>query len=71
MLVSERSTASEEDEMYHVLPMALADQHIAELHREAARQRLVNELRGAKGRVVRRRAVRRHLPFRQPRPAGA
>jgi hypothetical protein len=57
--------------MYHVLPMALAGQHIAELHREAARQRLLHELRAEKGRVVRRRAVRRRLPFRQPRPAGA
>ena len=50
----------EEDEMYRVLPQILAADHIAELHREAERQRLVRSLRNGPRR-----------PFRLPRPAGA
>jgi hypothetical protein len=69
MLVSESSNRTEEDEMYHVLPLALADQHIDELRQEAARQRLIRALRDANGPAARRRSVREHRPFRQPRPA--
>jgi hypothetical protein len=57
--------------MYQVLPQVLAAQHITELHQEAARQRLIRELRGGSGRPPRRRTIRERLPFRQPRPAGA
>ena len=69
----ENATMSlEEDEMYQVLPQVLAAQHITELHQEAARQRLIRELRDGPGRPPRRRrTIRERLPFRQPRPAGA
>lgn len=62
----------EEDEMYRVLPQILAADHIAELHREAERQRLLHELRTRQARTTRRRrTVRDRLPFRLPRPARA
>jgi hypothetical protein len=65
-------TSPEEDEMSRVLPQILAADHIAELHREAERERLVRALRNGSGRPPRRRrTVRERLPFRQPRPAGA
>lgn len=58
--------------MYRVLPQILAADHITQLHREAERQRLLRALRNGPGRPRRRhRAIRRRLPFRQPRPAGA
>ena len=57
--------------MYRVLPQILAADHIADLHREAERQRQLNELRNRHGRPPRRRAIRRRRPFRQPRPARA
>jgi hypothetical protein len=57
--------------MYRVLPQILAADHIADLHREAERQRLLHELRNRPGRPPHRRAIRRRLPFRQPRPARA
>jgi hypothetical protein len=75
MLVSESRQRVEEDEMYRVLPQLLAAEHIAELHREAERQRLLRELRdGRDGRDQpprRRRTVRERLSFRPARPAGA
>ena len=58
--------------MYVVLPQELAAQHIAELHQQGARQRLIRELRArpsAASRHRRRTWVR--LPFRRPRPAAA
>ena len=57
--------------MYRVLPQILAADHIAELHREAERERLVRALRNGSGRPPRRRTVWERLLFRQPRPAGA
>jgi hypothetical protein len=57
--------------MYRVLPQILAADHITDLHREAERQRQLNELRNRQGRPPRRRAIRRRRPFRQPRPARA
>jgi hypothetical protein len=57
--------------MYRVLPQILAYDHIAELRREAEHERLVRQLRNRPGRRPRRRAIRRRLPFRQPRPARA
>jgi hypothetical protein len=56
--------------MHPVLTQQLAAQHIAELHRQAARQRLIRELRTGPGRATRRRrAVWDRLPFRRPRAA--
>jgi hypothetical protein len=71
MLVAEEATASlEEDRMFPVSSQELAAQRIAELHRQAARQRLIRQLQqvreGDGGRPVWRRR-----PVRQPRPAGA
>jgi hypothetical protein len=68
MLVPENATTSlEEDEMYQVLPQVLAAQHITELHQEAARERLIRELRNRPDRPPRRRrTVREGLLFRQP-----
>ncbi|HKP99499.1 MAG TPA: hypothetical protein VJ735_04130 [Actinomycetes bacterium] len=57
--------------MYQVLPQILAADHIADLHREAERQRQLNELRNRHPRPPRRRAIRRRRLFRQPRPARA
>ena len=58
--------------MYLVSPQELVIQHITELRQQAAKQRLVRELRAGQGRAARRRrAVRERLPFRQPRPARA
>jgi hypothetical protein len=56
--------------MYQVLPQVLAAQHITELHQEAARQRLLRELRDRRQPPSRPRTIR-GLLFRQPRPAGA
>jgi hypothetical protein len=58
--------------MYVVLTQQLAAQHIAELHQQAARQRLIRGLRSGPGRAThRRRTVWDRLPFRRPRPATA
>jgi hypothetical protein len=58
--------------MYLVSPEELVIQHITELRQQAAKQRLIRELRAGQGRAARRRrTVRERLPFRQPRPAGA
>jgi hypothetical protein len=58
--------------MYLVSPQELVIQHITELHRQAAEQRLVRELRAGTGRATRRRrSVWGRLRWRQPRPAGA
>jgi len=71
MLVSER-TVTEEDEMYLVSPQELVVQHITELRQQAARQRLVGELRTRQARTTRRRrTLWNRLPFRQLRPARA
>jgi hypothetical protein len=58
--------------MYVVLTQELAAQHIAELHQQGARQRLIRELRARPSAASRHRHrtwVR--LPFRRPRPAAA
>jgi hypothetical protein len=58
--------------MYLVSPEELVIQHITELRQQAAKQRLIRELRAGQGRAARRRrTVRERLPVRQPRPAGA
>jgi hypothetical protein len=57
--------------MYLVSPQELVIQHITELHRQAAAERLAREARAGRRRATgRRRGVWRR-PFRQPRPAGA
>jgi hypothetical protein len=58
--------------MYLVAPQELVVQHITELRRQAARQRLVHELRTRQARTTRRRrTLWDRLVFRQPRPARA
>ncbi len=58
--------------MHPVLTQQLAAQHIAELHQQAARQRLVRELRTGPGRATgHRRAVWERLLLRRARPATA
>jgi hypothetical protein len=57
--------------MYLVLPEQLAAQRIAELHQQAARQRLIRELRARPERAVRHRRRMRRLLLRRPRPAAA
>jgi hypothetical protein len=53
--------------MHPYLIQQLAAQHIAELHQEAARQRLIRELRTRPGRIARRRrTIWDRLLFRQP-----
>jgi hypothetical protein len=58
--------------MYVVLTQQLAAQHIAELHQQGARQRLIRELRARPSAASRlRRPTWVRLPFRRPRPAAA
>ena len=57
--------------MYLVLPQQLAAQHIAELHQQAARQRLIRELRARPERAARHRRRMRRLLLPRPRPASA
>ena len=56
--------------MYVVLTQQLAAQHIAELHQQGARQRLIRELRARPSGSGRRHMWVR-LAFRRPRPAAA
>jgi hypothetical protein len=72
MLVFEaRHGATEENEMHPEWTQQLAAQHIAELQQQAARQRVIRELRSGPGRANRRRAVWGRLRFRRSRPATA
>jgi hypothetical protein len=57
--------------MHPELTRQLVAQYIAELHQQAARQRLVRELRTGPGRATRHRRVWQRLRLRQPRPATA
>jgi len=57
--------------MYLVSTDELAAQHIAELHRQAERERLVRALRTRSGLAGRRRAARLRWGFRPARPARA
>lgn len=55
--------------MHPLFTQAHAAQHIAELHQQAARQRLLRQLRASPGPATRRRrGVRVRLWFQQPRP---
>jgi hypothetical protein len=44
-------------------------QHVADLHRQAAKQRLLRELRASRKPAVRRRRIWERLTVRRPRPA--
>jgi hypothetical protein len=44
-------------------------QHVAELHRQAAKQRLLRELRARRRPTVNRRRIWEWLTLRRPRPA--
>jgi hypothetical protein len=58
--------------MYAVLPQELAAQHIAELHQQGARQRLIRELRARPSGAGRhRRPIWVRRPSRRTRPAAA
>jgi hypothetical protein len=57
--------------MYVVLTQQLAAQHIAGLHQQGARQRLIRGLRARPSGSGRRRRMWVRLPFRRPRPAAA
>ncbi len=58
--------------MHPLFTQAHAAQHIAELHQQAARQRLLRQLHARPGRAARRRrGVRVQLWFWRPRPARA
>jgi hypothetical protein len=57
--------------MHPELTQELAAQRIADLHRQAAAERLAGEVWAGHRRATRRRRVWERLPFRQPRPARA
>ena len=57
--------------MYLVSTDELAAQHVAELQRQAERERLVRALRAGRGRAGRRRAARVRWGFGPARPARA
>jgi hypothetical protein len=57
--------------MHPTLPQELAAQRIAELHRQAAHQRLVHELRAGRRETTRPWTVWARLLLRQPHPARA
>ena len=57
--------------MHPELTHELATQRIADLHRQAAAERLAGEVRAGHRRAGRRRRVWAGLPSRQPRPARA
>jgi hypothetical protein len=57
--------------MYLVSTDELAAQHVAELHRQAERERLVRALRTRRGPAGRRRAARGRWGFWPARPARA
>lgn len=44
-------------------------QHVADLHRQAAKQRLLRELRASRKPTVHRRRIWERLTIRRPRPA--
>jgi hypothetical protein len=61
-----------ENEMHPELTQQLAAQHVAELHQQAARQRLIRQARTGPRRAIRhRRAVWERLLLRRSRPATA
>lgn len=55
--------------MHTILRDALVAQRVTDMHREAAKQRLLRELRASHKPSVRRRRIREWLTVRRPRPA--
>jgi hypothetical protein len=55
--------------MYTIAREEIAAQHAADLHQQAARQRLLRELRASRNPTAQRRRIRERLTLRRPRPA--
>jgi hypothetical protein len=55
--------------MYTAFSGEIAAQRIADLHRQAAKERLVHHLRAGRKQTARDRRVWERLTFRRPRPA--
>jgi len=55
--------------MYTIASDEIAAQHVADLHRQAAKQRLLRELRASRKPAVQRRRIWERLTLRRPRPA--
>jgi hypothetical protein len=55
--------------MYLSLSDEIAAQHVADLHRQAAKQRLLRQLRARRRVTVQRRRTWERLTFRRPQPA--
>jgi hypothetical protein len=55
--------------MYLIGRDEIVAQHVADLHRQAAEQRLLRELRASRNPTVHRRRIWQRLTVRRPRPA--
>lgn len=55
--------------MHTIFRDEIVAQRVAELHRQAAEQRLLRELRASRKRTVHRRRIWERLPVRRLRPA--
>ena len=55
--------------MYLSLSEEIAAQHVADLHRQAAKQRLLRQLRARRSATIQRRRTWERLTFRRPQPA--
>jgi hypothetical protein len=55
--------------MHTIARDELIAQHMADLHQQAAKQRLLRELRASRKPTVQRRRIWRRLTLRRPRPA--
>jgi hypothetical protein len=55
--------------MYLSFSDEIAAQHVADLHRQAAKQRLLRQLRASRKPTVHRRRIWEWLTVRRPRPA--
>jgi hypothetical protein len=55
--------------MYTIAGDEIVAQRVAELHRQAAKQRLLRELRASRKPTIHRRRIWEWLTVRRPRPA--
>ncbi len=55
--------------MYIAVSDQLAAQHLADLHRQAAKQRLLRQLRASRKRTIQRRRAWERLTLRRRQPA--
>jgi hypothetical protein len=55
--------------MYIAVRDQLAAQRLADLHRQAAKQRLLRQLRASRKRTIQRRRTWERLTLRRPQPA--